>query len=55
MLSNRTRQDMFRIIRRLYLARIDADYVPGITVDRASALNVYFQALDVFRYLGIKA
>jgi uncharacterized protein (UPF0332 family) len=49
------RRDLSRIIRRLYSARLDADYSPGITVDLHSARQAYFQALDAFRFLGVQS
>lgn len=52
-LSLRNRRDLCTIIRRLYLARIDADYTPGATIDRTLAFSVLHQAILAFKYLGI--
>jgi uncharacterized protein (UPF0332 family) len=52
-LSVRDRRDLCTIIRRLYLARIDADYTPGATIDRTLAFSVLHQAILAFKFLGI--
>ena len=42
------------VIRRLYKARLDADYVSGAAVDEALARDMLRDAHVVFRVLGVR-
>jgi uncharacterized protein (UPF0332 family) len=50
-LSTQNRRQVERSIRRLRVARENADYRPGITVDRPLALACIFDALGIARIL----
>jgi uncharacterized protein (UPF0332 family) len=51
--SKSTRREMRRAIRRLRMAREDADYRPGVSVDRQRALDCLHDAADVVRWLAV--